>query len=101
MTVVRKLGGIGDRDAVGNEPWVPAHFHVEMLQRNRPTESRRRFMFDQRLEPVPVPQQCEHDEGENDSTRSEQRRGGKEWVRTCRSRCAPDHYKKKIQKKHE
>src|SRR3546814_11776946 len=56
------------RSAFGNEPWVPAHFHVEMLQRHRPTERRRRFMFDQRLEPVPVPQQCEHDDGEHDST---------------------------------
>src|SRR3546814_13419701 len=32
-------------------------------------------------------------------TRSEERRVGKEWVRTCRSRWSPYHYKKKNKKK--
>src|SRR3546814_20004647 len=31
--------------------------------------------------------------------RSEERRVGKEWVSTCRSRWSPDHYKKKQEKK--
>src|SRR3546814_14735750 len=31
--------------------------------------------------------------------RSEERRGGKEWVRTCRSRWSPDHYNKKTHQK--
>src|SRR3546814_11516834 len=32
---------------------------------------------------------------EEELRRSEERRAGKEWVRTCRSRWAPYHYKKK------
>src|SRR3546814_13106130 len=38
-------------------------------------------------------------DGLADRTRSEERRVGKEWVRTCRSRWSPYHKKKKIEKK--